>query len=580
MDAGSSASPGLICHSKNEGVRPLIPRLRLKKPFALRSVRHCAILACLLCASALAQLSSNLSAPATMPAPKDPLGRSTPRGTVVGFLLAASKGDNQVAAQYLNTRESSKAAPALAGELFVVLNRRLPARLNEISDKPEGTASSLLSPDLYLVGTISGAKLDVTLERVERPDTGMIWLFSRATLEAIPAVYEETHQLSVEDIFPAALVENYLLGIPAYEWLFVFVGLPLIYVLTGLLNRLLMPALGWILARFWRRTQAPKQVLPQPIRLLFVAASIRWLLSEVGLSLIARQFWSTAATLITICACVWLLILVNRRTEQYVRLRSLNKQTSGAASVQRLLRRSIDLILVFVGFLVMLRHFGISPTAALAGVGVGGIAIALAAQKTLENVVGGVSLILDEAVRVGDVLKVGEITGTVDDIGLRSIRIRTLDRTMLVIPNGQLANMNLEIISCRDKFWFHPIITVRYETTSAQITSMTEAVRNLLASNSHIERDSIRVRFLQMASFSLNIEVFAYVYAVDWNQFLRMQEELFHGIMAIAQQVGVQFAFPSQTTYLVTDSKGTNISDDIFLPAKRPATAQVASSAR
>ena len=560
-------------------MQPSIPQARSKKVPKLRRISHGFILASVLCTPALAQLTG--TSPAATPTAKDPLGRSTPRGTVLGFLLAASKRDNEVAAQYLNTRETPQRAATLAGELFVVLNRRLPARLNEISDKPEGTATSLLRPDLYLVGTIDGANLDVTLERVERPDAGPIWLFSRATLQEIPRVYEETHQLSVEDIFPAALVNNYLLGIPAYEWLFVFVGLPLAYFLTGLLNRLLVPVVGWVLARFFTRTsQLFKQALPHPIRLLIVAACIRWLLSEVGLSLIARQFWSTLATLIIICACVWLLILFNRRTEQMVRVRSQHRNSSGAASVQRLLRRSIDLVLVFVGFLVILRHFGINPTAALAGLGVGGIAIALAAQKTLENVVGGVTLILDEAVRVGDVLKIGEITGTVDDIGLRSIRIRTLDRTMLVIPNGQLANMNLEIMSCRDKFWFHPTITLRYETTSAQITSITDAVRNLLMSNPHIDKDSVRVRFFQMATFSLNVDVFAYIFAIDWNQFLKIQEDLFHGIMAVAQQVGVEFAFPSQTTYLVTDSKSKGSPEELLLPAKRPQAVHAASTAR
>jgi MscS family membrane protein len=538
------------------------------------------ILVLLLCTSMWSQPGPSVSAPPTAVPVKDPLGRSTPRGTVLGFLLAANKKDNEVAAQYLNAPKSPKAASELAGELFVVLNRRLPARLNEISDRAEGTATSLLRPDLYLVGTINGANLDVTLERVERQDTGPIWLFSRATLDAIPAVYEETHQLSVEDIFPPALVNNYLLGIPAYDWLFVFVGLPLTYFLTGLLNRLLVLVVTWILVRFRSRTDhLPKHVLPQPIRLLIVAASIRWLISEVGLSLIARQFWSTLATLITICACVWLLILLNRCIEQRARMRMQNRNSSGAVSVQRLLRRSIDLILIVVGFLVVLRHFGINPTAALAGLGVGGVAIALAAQKTLENVVGGVSLILDDAVRVGDFLKVGEVVGTVEDVGLRSIRIRTLDRTMVVIPNGQLATMNLEIMSCRDKFWFHPILTLRNETTSAQITSITDSVRNLLISHPDIDKMSVRVRFLKIGSFSLNVDVFAYVFAPDWNQFLRIQEDLLHGIMATAQHVGVQFAFLSQTTYLATNSIRDSAAE-LLLPERLPQPTHAASAAR
>ena len=98
-----------------------------------------------------------------------------------------------------------------------------------------------------------------------------------------------------------------------------------------------------------------------------------------------------------------------------------------------------------------------------------GIAIALAAQKTLENVVGGVSLIFDRALHVGDFLKLGDTLGTVQDIGLRSTRIRTLDRTMVSVPNGQIANVSLENLSLRDKFWFHHILGLRYGTTSSQM---------------------------------------------------------------------------------------------------------------
>ena len=116
---------------------------------------------------------------------------------------------------------------------------------------------------------------------------------------------------------------------------------------------------------------------------------------------------------------------------------------------------------MIVCLLVALYHFGLNPTAALAGLGVGGIAVALAAQKTLENVIGGISVIVDKVASVGDTLRVGGTVGTVEDIGLRSTRIRTLDRTLLSVPNGQIANLSLENLSARDKFWFHPKLCLR-----------------------------------------------------------------------------------------------------------------------
>ena len=133
--------------------------------------------------------------------------------------------------------------------------------------------------------------------------------------------------------------------------------------------------------------------------------------------------------------------------------------------------------------LIALRYFGVDPTAALAGLGIGGIAVALAAQKTLENVIGGLSLIFDKAVRVGDSLKLGEAVGTVDSIGLRSTRIRTLDRTILSIPNGQMANVSLETLSVRDKCWFHHIVGLQYETTSAQMRHVIDAIRERLVTD-------------------------------------------------------------------------------------------------
>ena len=151
------------------------------------------------------------------------------------------------------------------------------------------------------------------------------------------------------------------------------------------------------------------------------------------------------------------------------------------------------------------------PTPALAGLGVGGIAVALAAQKTLENVIAGASLIFDQAVRVGDVLKMGDVQGTVDHIGLRSTRLRTLDRTIVSVPNSQIANMSLETLSARDKFWFHPVVGVRHETMPQQLHAVVDGIRRLLDEHPSVDRESVRVRFLSLGPFSLDVDVFAYV---------------------------------------------------------------------
>jgi MscS family membrane protein len=494
--------------------------------------------------------------PSAEEAPKqsnDTLGRDTPRGTVLGFLSAARRNNAEIAALFLNTPLRGEEAESLARQLAIVLDRRLPPRLNEISDKPEGSLSDKFSPDEDLVGTISTANgdLDILVERVDRGKAGRVWLFSRTTLDSIPGVYQELKTPPVEELLPKFLVTTTIATIPLFHWLAVLVGIPVLYLLTGLLSRLAYLVVGIVRRRELATTSVgSRRLLPAPIRLLIVAAVIRWMLSKVTLSLLARQVWSTIDLVIAILACVWLLILVNGWVERYILSRRQRSMLSGSASLLRLGRRLGDGIILFAGLLFTLFHFGVNPTAALAGLGVGGIAVALAAQKTLENVIGGISLIFDDAVRVGDTLKLGDIQGTVEDVGLRSTRIRTPDRTLVSIPNGQIASMSLETLSARDKFWFHPVVGLRYETTPEQIRSITDGVRNMLTGYSAVDSSSARVRLVRLGTFSLDLEVFAYVWAGQWDQFLQIQEELLLRIMDIVLEAGAEIAFPSQTMYV------------------------------
>lgn len=490
--------------------------------------------------------------------PKDSLGRTTPRGTVLGFLVAIHKENNELAAEYLNTPLQGEAAADLAHQLAVVLDKRLPAKLTQLSDQPQGSLA-LLRPNQDLVGTINTAtgRLDIALERVDRGDSGMVWLFSSKTLEAIPQVYNELEALQVDAVLPKFLVRTRVLSIPLFEWVVAFVGLPLFYLFLFLLGRLLRLCVGWG-RRWWYdnpNLRAP-DVLPTPVRLLILALTIQWTLSRVNLSLLARQVWSGIAAMIEIAAVVWLLILLNRWGESYVLRYFRERHLSGASSILRLTRGIGDLLIVFGGVLVALSYFGVNLTAALAGLGVGGIAVALAAQKTLENVIGGVSLIFDKVVRVGDTLRVGDTMGTVEEITLRSTRIRTPDRTVISVPNGHIASLSVETLSARDRFWFHPLISLRYGTTVTQIQDVVAGIRELLEGNSFLDRNSVRVRFLGFASSSLNVDVVAYVYARDGNHFLEIQEKLLLQIMGVVERAGTQIALPSQISYVSHDSNG------------------------
>jgi MscS family membrane protein len=488
----------------------------------------------------------------------------------------------ETAVLYLDTPKQGTEAIALARQLAAVLNRYLPARLTEISDKPEGYIQDPRRPDEELIGTVSAPNgdVDIVVKRVDGGKAGQIWLFSNRTLVDLPAFSRESRINTPESDLPRVLVTTRLLRVPLFEWLAVFVGLPFVYFLTGLLKRLLSWTFGKLRRRIWRPGNQPNpSILPVPFRLLLIALFIRWMLTIVELPLLARQAWLSISMMFTITAGIWMLLLTGGWVEQYVVTR--RREVGGSASVVRLLRRLVEGLVLFGGLLITLHYFDINITATLAGVGVGGIAIALAAQKTLENVIAGVSLIADEAVHVGDSVSAGEVEGTVVQIGLRSTTIRSMDRRLVSLPNGQMATMRLDTLSARDKFLFRHLVGLLYETTPAQLRSVVAGIHKLLSSHDAVDLDALRVRFVRFDASAVEIEIFTYVFASDWNKFLEIQEELLHGIRDVIQRGGASVALPSQRLYFAADkpihalaeesetSDATAVSDSRLMRSRR-----------
>jgi MscS family membrane protein len=492
--------------------------------------------------------------------PIDPLGRTTPRSTVFNFLSAAQKGDFETAARYLNTRKLGHDAVILAQQLFDILDRYLPPKLNQVSDSPEGSLTYPASPDRDLVGTITidDESLDILVDRIDRGKAGSIWLFSSKTLAAIPDVHESISTVRPESFIPKVLIETRFLAIALYQWLAVFLGLPLLYFALSLLNSALSRLVGRVRRRLGSATGSSNpDIVPIPLRLLIIAAIIRWLLAQISLPLLARQFWLQVSITMAVGAAVWILILLNGVAEAHIRLRFGRKDLPGTLSILRFVRRLVDAFVLVLGVLVLLQHFGLNVATAVAGLGVGGIAVALAAQKTLENVIAGVSLIFDQTVRLGDLLKLGDTFGSVEWIGLRSISIRTLHRTVVSVPNGQVASASLENFSSRDKFWFNHILGLTYSTSAQQLGAIINEITDTLTREERIDRDSVRVSFLRFGESSLDVELFAYVFANDMVHFFGIQQRLLLKVMEIVQAAGTEIAFPSRTLYLA--KSGTEV---------------------
>jgi MscS family membrane protein len=215
--------------------------------------------------------------------------------------------------------------------------------------------------------------------------------------------------------------------------------------------------------------------------------------------------------------------------------------------------RMLVAFIFILATLAILAILGFNLTTLLAGLGIGGIAIAFAAQKTLENLFGGISVLADEVIRVGDYCKLGDRAGTVEDISLRSTRIRTVERTELSIPNGALATMNVENFSRRDKILFNPSIRVRSETSPDQLRYLLAEIRRMLYEHAMVETQSARIRLASCEPGALVLEVFSYILTRDYAESTGICEDLLLRIIEIVSRSGTTLAFSSQTLYLGRD---------------------------
>ena len=198
-------------------------------------------------------------------------------------------------------------------------------------------------------------------------------------------------------------------------------------------------------------------------------------------------------------------------------------------------------------------QLGVPVYGIVAGLGVGGLAMALAAQPTIENLIGGLNLFADRPIRVGDVCKYGTDVGTVESIGIRSTRIRGPDRTLTTIPNAALARMPIVNLTQRDRILIQTVLGLRYETTPEQLRYVLVKLRELLVGHPRVDHTSVRARFVGFGSSSLDVEVFAYVTTRDWAEFLGIREDILMRMMEVVEEAGAAFAFPSQTLYLGRD---------------------------
>ena len=336
---------------------------------------------------------------------------------------------------------------------------------------------------------------------------------------------------------------------------------------TGLMLALLLAALVPLLVDRWRRHRAGPAVgrtwrrFLVPVSLILAAWGVRaFVEGPLNLTGDVLQVVLHGTEVVMFVASSWAVVSFSGVVAEIIITSPRISEKGLDANLLRLGFRLLGLVIAVLIIVTGLADIGVPVAPMAAGLGVGGLAVALAAQPTLENLIASLTLYFDRPLKVGDFCRYGEDPspgwlriGTVEEIGLRSTRLRGIDRTVTTIPNADFAKLQLINLTLRDRMLLRTTIGLRYETTPEQLRFVLAKLREMLLGHPKITEEPARVRFVGFGDYSLNVEIFAYADTADWNQFLGIQEDVYLRIMDIVKEAGTGFAFPSQTTYFTRD---------------------------
>ena len=484
--------------------------------------------------------------------PEDEFDRGLPRTSVKKFLEFVRTGDYESAAQHLDLRNLPAAVkeiggPQLARQLKIILDRALWIDLELLSDHPRGYENDGLPSYRDLLGRIETDKRTYTLllQRVPRGDGQYIWKVSNATVARIPELYEFAGYGRFGEFLSRVVPDLRLFGADLWQW----VGVVLLMIIAYLL---LLPPLWLAVFLINRRksARAPQVIgfVKGPLRLLLWVLLVNGTMDLVSPT-VAMQAIIKASTVFTI-AVAWVLI---RLFDFYIdyQIHRLGQQgRHGAVVLLRPLTKVVRGLIVLAALLIWLDNIGFKVTTLLAGLGVGGIAIALAAQAIVADLIGAVILLVSQPVRVGDFCRFGTTMGTVEEIGLRATRVRTLDNTVISIPNAEFSKLQLENFTLREKVWFHPQISLPYETSREQVQTITAEMESLLRNHPDVLDDPVQIHFTNISDYALVLDVFSYVNTGDYGEYKKIAEQLNLGIMAIIEKAGSRLALPARKMYV------------------------------
>jgi MscS family membrane protein len=504
---------------------------------------------------ALAALLLALLAPASARA-QEPAPGTTPRSTVERFLAATRVQDWVTAAEAI--RQPGRAVPnaeVVARQLRAVLDRYVWIEPASLSDRPEGRLDDGLAPHLEEIARLPMPDGPEPV-RLVRLASGQ-WVFSRDTIAHVPEWYGTLGSRWLRERLPEPLLRTGWLNLAWWQW----IALPLLVLVSVLGSRLL----GWLvqlgLRLLARRTATPLddaliERLATPRNLALVSLLALALIPSLELSHRAEGIITRGTTVLLFVAVGWAAVRAVDVVAEFARGSRFVAQHPMTVGFMPLVTGLAKLMAVAITLGTLLQWLGLPVASLVASLGIGGLAVALAAKTTLENLLSAVTLGVDKPFRPGDYVKVEGVAGTVEKIGLRSTRIRTLDRTVVTLPNGKVADSKIETFAARDRIRLACTLGLEYGTTVDQMRAVLAGIEQALRAHPKIWPDTVTVAFKAFGESSLDVEVMAWFQTADWNEFVAIRQEMFLAFMRVVQEAGTGFAFPTRTVRVVQEGTG------------------------
>ncbi len=493
--------------------------------------------------------SASSKAENSEPEANEVVAPDSPRAALREFRRLTREGDFAAAARYLDlSKANSSEGAVLAEHLKEVLNRRLWIDTSKLSPESHGNVTDNQAPDREQLGTIRGASGQpepvVLVRKSYRPGTH--WVFSAETVAQIEGWYDHLESVWLSERLPEPLLRMGPKLLRWWQWIalgpLLLAAWIVSYAVTRLGRAVATRTLNESRANSLHQLHGPATLA---VMVGVVFSALPWL----GLYQPAQAFlqrWCSAFLLIAMFWALWRGVELSRRSVSSSRWA---RESLSAHSLLSLGARLAKFAVAAAAFVFVLSQLGYQATTIITGLGIGGVALALAAQKTVENLFGTFSLAIDQPFREGDTIKVDNIEGVVEAVGLRSTRIRTADRTVIAIPNGKLADMRIETISRQDRLRFFCTLGIAH-AASDKLERLVQDLKQLLATEPLVDQNTIGVRLTGLTDAGSNLEVGAMLNTTEIGKFLDAKERLLLGILRRIESSGASWAHPARTIEL------------------------------